>query len=317
MHMNSFKLPIVFLTGLGMGYLLFAYLQDTHIDNPLIHNKVQTAEKTLLANQACSSGSDNTEEKPVATEISQSSEQSLGFIDKYQAIETDNYDDFITTVSAESAGQYQNLNDDLFNAFAFNNQKELDLALANGFPSPEELEYVYNKDMDELIADIQDKRDRAYSSENSDFFEVQKLGALAFNRGMDEFVAILKQYRPDYKVGDALPEFQGQNKSQQPAELVRAFDRFALLRSLSHGNLAANYLAEARFNELNIYNYEKSELDYSRLTQLAVAEVKLRTERIRRSVWPQQFSEPAELIAINVALLNIDQPSGRCSTSKN
>jgi len=300
-----------------MGYLLFEYLQDARIDNPVAHNKVQTAEKTLLANQACSSGSDNTEEKPVATEISQSSEQSLGVIEDYQAIEADNYDDFITNISAESADQYQNLNDDLFNAFAFTNQKELELALANGFPSPAELEYVYNKDMDELIADVQDKRDRAYSSENSDFFEVQKLGALAFNRGMDEFVAILKQYRPDYKVGDALPEFQGENKSQQPAELMRAFHRLGVLRGLSAGNLASNYLAEARFNELNIYNYEKSDLKYTRLTQLAVAEIKLRTDRIRRSVWPQQFSEPSEFIAIKVALLHIDKTYSHCPASNN
>lgn len=300
-----------------MGYLLFTNLQDTSIDNSLTHNKAQTTEKTLVANQTCRSESDSIEEKPDATEMSQNSEQSLRFVDEYQAIKADNYDDFITTISAESAEQYQNLNDDLFNAFAFNNQKELELALANGFPSPAELEYIYNKDMDELIADVQDKRDRAYSSENSDFFEVQKLGALAFNRGMDEFVAMLKLYRPDYKVGDAFPEFKGENKSQQPSELSRAFDRLGVLRGLSDGNLAANYLAEARFNDLNIYNYEKSDLKYTRLTQLAVAEIKLRTDRIRQSIWPQQFSEPSELIAIKVALLNIDQPSGRCPAMSN
>ena len=315
--MNSFKLPVVFLTGLGMGYLIFTYLQDTHIDNPLIHNKVQTTEKIWVANQTCRSESDNLEEKLVATEMPSNSENSLDLFDEHQIIEADSYDGFITTISAQSAEQYQNLNDDLFNAFAFTNQKELELALANGFPSPAELEYVYNKDMEELIADIQDKRDRAYSSENSDFFEVQKLGALAFNRGMDEFIAILKQYRPDYKVGDALPEFKGQNKSQQPSELSRAFDRLGVLRGLSDGNLASNYLAEARFNEVNIYNYDKSYLNHTRLTQLAVAEVKLKTERIRRSIWPQQYSEPQELTAIQVALLNIAQPSGRCSVSNN
>jgi hypothetical protein len=73
--------------------------------------------------------------------------------------------------------------------------------------------------------------------------------------------------------------------------------------------LASTYLASARFNNLNIYNYKKEEVNIKRLTELAVAQIKLQNDNISENLWPSRKNVPSEFIAIRAALTYVDLPN--------
>jgi hypothetical protein len=313
--MKIVKLSVIFLAGLGLGYVFFGQHNDVVESAPLSKSN----NKQLAHNAEVCAASPNSNHAKNAVLLEEPKQQPLPekrqailFFPETELIQAQSYQELVSQVSAEVAGLYANINQDFHNAFAFSNQQELQLALANGFPTPEELEYIYSKDVDELINDIYTRRNKFELTSHPDFPKVEKIGVLTFNRAMDEFITVLKQYRPEYQVGDKLSEFQQAHSGKLPSDLEEAIERVTRLRGLASGNLASSYIVDARFNELNPYNYDKDLVNITRLTQLAAAEVKLKTRKIRESLWSGLNDIPPEFIAIKTALLNIDNPNRHC-----
>ena len=316
--MNILKLIISLAIGVVIGYMLFngnnsvtarPEIKPHSVNDSIINS---TEDKNGCVNVVDVNDNAGTayqsNDNQALTEIS----LPILFLPESEYIEAQSYSDLIAEVSSENAVLYENLNQNFFNAFTFSNKQELDRALANGFPSPQELEYVYGRDVDDLIDDIYLMRSKINLTSHPDFPKVEKLGVLTFNRALDDLISTVIKYRPDYQVGDPLTEFQQVQKGILPSDVEQAINRVMRLRGLATGNLASSYLVAARFNELNPYNYDKQSPDYTKLAQLVVAEVKLKTNKIRESVWPDKKDVPSEFFSMKAALYYIDLPNGRC-----
>lgn len=316
--MNIIKLLIAFLLGAISSYLLVVNLNDgIDKNNPaqsnatLAQGRGNTEQLQVLTHQS------NEEKQPTdKKELGQDIEKVSSFLNEFESIEVQTYSGLVSEVSGETAEQYENLNQDLFNAFTFTNQEELRLLLANGFPYPQELEYVYSQSLDELISVIDERRAK-YNVNDPEYNQTVKLGVLAFNRAMDDFVDVLRRYRPDYQVGDPLPEMQQLLKGGLPADLENATNRMMVLQGKAAGNIASSYLAAARFNQINLYSAELDYLKHERLTNLAMADIILQSRRVQESMWPNTRDMPPEFISIQTALLNIKLPCGSCNPNPN
>lgn len=313
--MNNLKLSLAFFLGMISSYLFVAGKDGTYIthnglevENVLPHC-IKPTEQLKVNKQKLSENKKSVEQSSYPQKI-------MSFLGELPKFKAESYERLTADVSAQNAAYYFNLNQDLFNAFTFTNQEELKLLLANGFPYPEELEYVYSQSMDELISVIDERRAK-YNVNDPEFNQTVKLGVLAFNRAMDEFVDVLRQYRPDYQVGDPLPEMQQLLKGELPVDLEIATKRMMVLQGKAAGNIASSYLTAAKFNQINLYSAKPDYLKHQRLTNLAMADVILQTRRVQENLWPNTRDMPPEFIAIQTALLNIDLPSGSCTSITN
>ncbi|NCP66413.1 MAG: hypothetical protein GW763_12920 [Paraglaciecola sp.] len=316
--MNFIKLFIAFVFGASTCYLIFGNLHGqavedlpSKVEQLILENTAPFEDLTEQSTKTQDSKSIAMKEDPQTIEVLVNS-----FLPASSPLEIETYEGLIERVSAENAGRYENLNHDFFNAFAFSNERELSIALANGFPLPEELEFVYSHEIDDILKLIDERREQ-YQYTDPEFNQTVKLGVLTFNRAMDEFIEVLRQYRPDYQVGDPLPEMQQLLKGGLPADLELATNRMMTLQGKAAGNIAASYLAAARFSDINLYTAEPEYVNLQKLTNLAVAEVKLKTERISSRLWSRPVDIPSEFINISAVLPFVDWPSASCSINPN
>lgn len=317
--MNINKVILMFFIGCLMGgIVVWCYLELISTDNKTLEivKADRPSAKPVLKNETeCPEFKLAAQERPgrVLLEKNENVKKENGravfFLPEVEFIETESYADFISQLSSESIALYAKLNDSFNNAFEFANERELELALANGFPTPEELEYVYSQEIEELIASIRNQKAKIKFLTDPGYPKIEKLATLTFNRAMDEFVEVVRQYNANYREGDPLPEYQYSEVGLLSADQKELSDRVVDLRILAHGNLASTYLASARFNNLNIYNYKKEEVSIKRLAELAVAQIKLQNDNISENLWPSRKNVPSEFIALRAALTYVDMPN--------
>ncbi|MFC3121433.1 hypothetical protein [Agaribacter flavus] len=233
------------------------------------------------------------------------------FLESSEEIKATTYSEYLSQLSSESELMHKRLNDSLFDAFNFNSREKYNLALANGFPTQEELKYVYNHELNALVDEIHERLSKIEKFTDPDYVKIEKLASLTFNRALDELINLLKDYKPDYTVGDFISERKLVGTGVLPPELELAINTVDELHLLSQGNLALSYLVNARYTEL-IRDPNDSASKFELYTQLAVAGHKLSTVNIRRRYWPDNLGTE-EYAGISVALRNIGKPIRQCN----
>ena len=200
------------------------------------------------------------------------------FVENATIVPAVNYEELLQSVDADTEALYQKLNDEFYNLFQFNNAEEYRRLLASGMPTPEELAYVYQTDIEILKAQI---REISLTEDTPEITRLkrEKLTSLVFNRAMEELAEKVKYYHDDYQVGDMIPGLSQIGEGRLPSDMEQAINNVTYLWGEARGGMATTSLARARFVELNLFNVGEDR-KYQILTHIASVESLLYTSHV-------------------------------------
>lgn len=277
--MNNIKILLTLALGMIFGWgLTSVYFCKQPTNQASLHENNIQPDKSTPIKQI---NEDHGLEEQRDTKPTFSHQPEVRFLENATIVPAANYDELLKNVDANTEELYQNLNNDFYNLFQFSSIKEYNRLLANGMPTPEELEYVYQTDIESLIDQIRAIKLTKDTPKNIRLNR-EKLTSLVFNRAMGELVGQIKDSHYDYQVGDIIPEVSNIGKGQVPAELEQTLIDVMALWGQARGGLATTNLARVRFEELNLFD-QGEDRKYKILTHIAAAESSLFTSKVFES----------------------------------
>ncbi len=307
--MNTIKFFITFIigsaVGLAAGMLVMKTSDNQNISLAETHSNF-ISDKAPLTNLSTNKGNTlpiqkiNTE-KPKDTVTAK---KVITFVDNANIPLVDNFDELMQSIDSETELLYKKLNTDYYGLFQFNNKKEYQRLLDSGMPTPEELSYIYQTDINE-ISDYLRKLLSTANSSNTNLIKKEKLASIALNRAVDELIAQMKNYQADYQFGDPILVMGAEYVTDNPSDIMRAIKNVNIMTVHAHGDLATTQLARIRYIELNISQYDTNHTQYEIIAHIAKAESTLFTQNISKAYGDRhQWNDELKAIysSIKVAL---------------
>jgi len=285
--MNTIKFFITFITGsavgLAAGMLIVKTSDNQNISLAETHSNF-ISDKAPLTNLSTNKGNTLQIQKTniAKPKDTATAKEVITFVDNANIPLVDNFDELMQSIDSETELLYKKLNTDYYGLFQFNNKKEYQRLLDSGMPTPEELNYVYQNDMNQISAHLNKLMSTANSS-NTNLIKKEKLASIALNRAVDELIAQMKNYQADYQFGDPILAMDAEYVTDNPADIKFALRNVVTMTAYAHGDLAISQLARVRYIELNIPQYNTNYTQYEIIAHIAKAESTLFTQNISKT----------------------------------
>mgnify|MGYP000105792634 CR=1 FL=1 len=171
--------------------------------------------------------------------------------------------------------KYLTLNEQLFGALDFADHKSYQIFLKQGFPSLKEIDYVSQNDTKLLGLALFNNASSYPIFDEDPSLNLPALSAINLIKTIEELETVVRYYLPNYRQGEPFPDASKWPNGKRPEQIDEALRRIIQSYSGVREYKAIEYLARARFEQLN-FGAEKGHRNVTAvLTKLAIADKKL------------------------------------------